>query len=178
MTLWRSFYAIGLLAATRVLEYGLATVLRTLFLFWLAATLATEPVSIEQLGWLSGCWRSIGGETGSSENWTKPAGGSMLATSRVVRNGKTVAYEFLRISETDDGSLVLVAAPSGQASNSFQLASIADQSVTFEDPEHDFPQRLSYTLINAELLHARIEGVSGGELRGVDFPMTRISCDD
>lgn len=152
------------------------TLLLLLFLF------APEPqlaaVKVEQLAWLSGCWRSDQGETGSGEQWSKPAGGSMLGTSRLIRNGRTVAYEFLRISETDAGSLILFAAPSGQASASFALASIASNTVTFANPQHDFPQSISYTLVSPDLLLGRIEGVSKGEPRGVDFPMTRVSCDD
>jgi hypothetical protein len=86
------------------------------------------------------------------------------------------AYEFLRIIETDGGSLSYIAAPSGQASNVFRLLSIGVNEVTFADPAHDFPQRISYRLVVAGRLLARIEGESDGQLRGVDFPMTRSHC--
>lgn len=152
--------------------------LKIVLLFLLAAGTASAPASIEDLAWLRGCWSNDHGEEGSGEQWSKPAGGSMLGISRFVSNGETVAYEFLRISETDDGSLSYFAAPSGQVSSNFALASIATNTVTFEDPQHDFPQRISYTLIAPDRLLGRIEGQSKGKLRGVDFPMTRVDCDD
>ena len=102
----------------------------------------------------------------------------MLGMSRFVHNGSTVAYEFLRINETENGLLSFFAAPSGQASNSFELTSIDENTVTFEDLQHDFPQRISYTLTTADHLLARIEGESKGQFRGVDFPMTRSDCDE
>ena len=102
----------------------------------------------------------------------------MLGMNRVVSGGRTVAYEFLRISETEDGSLIYVAAPSGQVNNSFALTHIDSVSVTFTDPEHDFPQSISYALLSPDRLLARIEGKTNGQVRGVDFPMTRIDCDD
>jgi hypothetical protein len=45
--------------------------------------------------------------------------------------------------------------------------------VTFENPAHDFPQRVIYKLTAPDKLGARIEGMRNGNLRGVDFPMTR-----
>ena len=42
-----------------------------------SAAPATETGSVEDLAWLAGCWASIGGEDGSGEQWTSPAGGTM-----------------------------------------------------------------------------------------------------
>lgn len=82
---------------------------RISLLLSVALAVAAEPVAIERLGWLSGCWQSPGAECGSGEQWSVPAGGTMLGMSRYVRDGKTVSHEFVRISETEDGSLVFLA---------------------------------------------------------------------
>ncbi len=158
------------------MQYGQETMIQVLLLMWISVGLVEEPIDIDRLAWLSGCWTSDGAEEGSGEQWSKPGGGTMLGTSRFVRNGKTVAYEFTRISETEDGSLIFVAAPSGQASNAFPLASIDSHEVVFEDLEHDFPQRILYRLIEPERLLGRIEGEVDGQTRTVDFPMTRSDC--
>jgi len=144
----------------------------------LASGSVEEAVTVDRLAWLTGCWASDGGETGSGEQWSKPGGGSMQGMSRFVRDGKTVAWEFVRIIENEAGSLTFIASPSGQASHAFPLASIDAHEVSFEDPEHDFPQRISYRLLATDRLLGRIEGVSNGQLRGVDFPLTRTSCRD
>ena len=48
----------------------------------------------------------------------------------------------------------------------------------FENPQHDFPQRVIYRLQTDGSLLGRIEGVSKGKEKAVDFPMTRAGCDD
>ena len=141
-----------------------------------AAANANDGIGIENLAWLAGCWAYDGREPGSVEHWLVPAGGAMLAVSRVVRGGRMVSYEFLRIEETADGSLRLIAAPVGQAVTAFALADIGTHAVTFENPEHDFPQRISYRLADGGRLVARAEATSDGETVGIDFPMTRIDC--
>jgi hypothetical protein len=49
--------------------------------------------------------------------------------------------------------------------------------VVFENPEHDFPQRIIYRLIANGKLLGRIEGVVDGTERSADFPMTRSDCE-
>jgi hypothetical protein len=151
---------------------------RILLLLTFSIAFSAEPVDIARLGWLSGCWRSDGGEAGSGEQWSRPVAGSLLGMSRTVRNGKTVGYEFLRIHATDDGSLLLVAAPSGQDSHAFRLASISEHEVVFADPAHDFPQRIVYRLNGPDRLLGRIEGEVNGQFRGIDFPLTREACSE
>jgi len=147
-----------------------------LWLLPFCTVFAAEPTAIDRLAWLSGCWSTDGREPGSGEQWTKPAAGTLLGVSRTVRNGRTVAYEFMRIEETESGSLILVATPSGQDTNTFELADIAEHEVTFADPAHDFPQRVIYRLLGPDRLLGRIEGDFNGQFRAVDFPMTRERC--
>jgi len=131
---------------------------------------------IDDLAWLAGCWSSEGREAGSGEQWSAPAGGTMLGTSRTVRGGRTVEWEFLRIREAEDGILEYVALPSRQAETVFRMSRISDRGVTFENPGHDFPQRIVYRREGLDRLVARIEGSVDGRDRAVEFPMRRASC--
>jgi hypothetical protein len=131
---------------------------------------------IGELHWLAGCWVSDGGESGSGELWTIPAGGSMLGVNRTVRGGRTTAFEFMRITETEHGELLFIASPSGQETTVFVLLSIADDEVVFENPDHDFPQRVIYRRESPGRLLGRIEGEINGEERSIGFPMTRTDC--
>ena len=102
----------------------------------------------------------------------------MLGFNRVVSDGKTVAFEYLRIIEDEDVGLVLIASPSGQETASFSLLNMSDNKVVFANPKHDFPQRIIYRLDDQGNLFGRIEGAIDGTARAVDFPMNRISCGD
>jgi Domain of unknown function (DUF6265) len=128
------------------------------------------------LSWLAGCWASEGGEPGSGEQWMAPAGGTLLGVGRTVRRGATIEHEFLQIRTNVEGRLVYIARPSGQPEASFVATAVTEAAVTFENLEHDFPQRVSYRRIDRDRIAARIEGRRGGEMRAVDFPMQRTSC--
>jgi hypothetical protein len=131
---------------------------------------------VADLAWLAGCWEAEGGEPGSEEHWLAPAGGTLFGISRTVRGGQTVTHELMQIRERAPGELVFIASPAGQATTTFTLVAQGAGSVTFENPEHDFPQRVIYRRDGA-LLRARIEGTADGGEKGIDFPFRRRACD-
>jgi hypothetical protein len=101
----------------------------------------------------------------------------MFGVSRTVKNGRTVEFEFMQLRVNAEGKLVFIALPSGQKEVTFVAANVGKDSVTFENPQHDFPQKVSYRLESGDRLIGRIEGSRGGTLRGVDFPMRRVACE-
>jgi len=133
---------------------------------------AAPPSTVQDLAWLSGCWASVDGEAGSGETWTLPAGGTLLGVSRTVKRGKTVAHEFMQIRETGPGQIAFIALPSGQKEASFPLVRLSGKEAVFENPQHDFPQRVIYRR-DGDLLTGRVEGSEGGKTKGFDFPMKR-----
>jgi len=137
---------------------------------------AVAEHDVSALAWLAGCWAPEKGDPGSVEHWLAPAGGTMLGVGRTVKNGKTVEFEFMQLRTNADGKLVYIALHSGQETT-FVATSIGKDSATFENPQHDFPQKVIYRLESADRLFARIEGTRNGTLRGVDFPMRRVSCE-
>jgi len=142
-----------------------------------SAMAENDKAPLSALDWLKGCWGSTNRGREVSEQWMKPAGQTMLGMSRTIANGKTVAYEFLQIRQDASGDLFYVAKPSGQTEASFKLVKFTRNEFVFENPDHDFPQRIIYRLETDGSLSARIEGKNKGEEKSVDFPMKRIPCD-
>ena len=136
--------------------------------------LQAEAALIDQLQWMAGCWRQNAGGRVIDEFWMAPAGGLMLGSGRTVANGRVVEFEFMQIRE-DAGRLVFTAKPSGQPEASFPSIRSSSREVVFENPAHDFPQRVIYR-IAGDSLTGRIEGMQNGKLRTVDFPMQRVPC--
>jgi hypothetical protein len=142
-----------------------------------AFSFGASAAGVEQLSWLSGCWRSAGGERQTTEQWMKPGGDQMLGMSHTVAGAKTREFEFMRIVQEENGEIFFIAQPSRQNETRFKLTFIGDREARFEKSKHDFPQRVIYRRDGDKLL-GRIEGVSGGKERAIDFPMMRISCDE
>ncbi len=138
---------------------------------------AAEPPdsSVARLSWLAGCWESVRGDRRVEEQWMAPRGGTMLGMSRTVTGTRTSEFEFMQIRE-QEGRLVFIARPSGQSEASFSSIELTASKVVFENSAHDFPQRVIYRLEGDGSLAARIEGMKGGEARGVDFPMRPTRC--
>ena len=154
-----------------------AIVMAALFLPLGGMRASASEASLDQLSWLGGCWNLESMEAGSGEQWMSPAGASMLGVSRMVHQGKTVAFEFMRIAQDADGSIAFYAQPSGKPPTKFSVLRMDDSEVVFENPGHDFPQRVIYRRVSPAQLHASIEGMQGGSLKRMDFPMSRVSCD-
>ena len=136
---------------------------------------ASALVDISSLDWLAGCWTGTSGARSVEEHWMKPAGGTMFGMSRTVAGDKTLEFEFLELRQQGTG-VSYIARPSGQPQASFQWVSGTRTSARFENPAHDFPQVITYTVNPDGSLLARIEGTSKGKHRAVDFPMRRGGC--
>jgi len=132
--------------------------------------------TLGDLAWLAGCWEGGQESRRREEFWIKPAGGMMLGLGRAVSNGKMIEFEYMRLHE-DRGSIYFTARPSNQPEASFKLATLSRTEAVFENPEHDFPQRISYRQLADGSLLVRIEGEAQGKKRAVDFPFKRMKCE-
>jgi hypothetical protein len=139
------------------------------------AARSQQSRTIHDISWLEGCWMASSGPRTVEENWTVPRGGTMIGVSRAVRDGRLTGYELIILKE-DGGTLVYEAHPSGQAPNEFRATVITATSAVFEDPDHDFPQRVCYRLVGPDSLLAWVEGTINGQEKRIEFPYTRVAC--
>jgi uncharacterized protein DUF6265 len=143
------------------------------------ASFATAPVlaqqSIATVAWMQGCWQSSTPERSVYEQWTAPQAGSMLGVGRTVRGERLIEYEFVLLQERD-GRLAYEAHPSGQPSAVFTSSTVGDAMVVFENPEHDFPQRVGYRKEGADAVVAWVEGTEKGKPRRLEFSYHRVAC--
>ncbi len=137
-----------------------------------------SKASIDSLVFLSGCWEISTPERKLlvSEQWMSPAGFAMIGMGRTVRNGKMGSYEFLRIVQDDTGIHYIAKPSQSKSETSFKLVKWAANEAVFENPAHDFPQRIIYKLSGTDSLAARIEGTMNGKATGMDFPYVRGKC--
>jgi len=132
-------------------------------------------VTIGQVSWLQGCWQMTAGDRVVEEHWMAPRGGVMLSLGRTVRGGKLVEYEWVMLSE-QEGKLAYDAHPSGQKSALFTADSASSAEVVFENPAHDYPQRVGYKR-DGDALLGWIDGTVGGKAQRAEFPYRRVACE-
>jgi len=129
-----------------------------------------QTEGFEAVRFLVGSWRHDGKGTAVEEHWMDADGGTMVGMGRTVREGKPAFFEFLRIEKTKDG-LVYQASPAGRRPVPFKLVESGGNKATFENLEHDFPQRIRYWLDEQGRLRARVEDKDG--TKGEDFVFQR-----
>lgn len=121
---------------------------------WLA--LPPTAVSAVSLDWLAGDWCGQLGDAQIEESWTTPVGGSLLGMSRTLAGEEMQSFEYMRI-ETREGKPHFVAQPGGAPPTAFAMSAQDAQSVSFQNPGHDFPQTVRYWRDGAGL-RAEISG--------------------
>ena len=87
------------------------------------------------------------------EVWSASEDGYYFGYNVVLKDGHAIFFEQMRI---DPAPLpVFNAYPSGEGPFPFAAVELSEVSVTFANPEHDFPQKIKYWR-DGETLHAVI----------------------
>ncbi len=136
---------------------------------------AKSSEKIDELQWLLGTWVNQNAAEYSQETWSAENASTLTAYSFVEVDGKVVFAETMALEKKGE-DLVLTVATANQKDSrpvSFKMISSENGQFTFENKNHDFPQRITYSNPAKDSLHAWIEGQVEGELRKIDFHFSR-----
>ncbi len=118
---------------------------------------AQPDAPLEKLAWMFDKWVSQGETTTMYEEWMIINDTLAEGSSRTIKNGEVIFEEKLKLI-SESGNLYYVADVShNPAPVYFKLTECEKNKAVFENPEHDFPQKITYVLENGNL-HAFIEG--------------------
>ena len=121
---------------------------------------APPQATVADLGWMAGRWVSEANGRWTEEHWSAPRAGTMMGYSW-SGSGETIReYEYLRLQAGEDDEIVYLAQPNGRAGVGFYLAQGDATSATFENPTHDFPQRIRYVR-TGDIMVATISKLDG-----------------
>lgn len=121
---------------------------------------AAPHTQVSDLAWMSGHWTTEQDGTWTEEHWSAPRAGTMIGYSRSGQGATMREYEYLRLEPGAGGVPAYVASPGGGPAVSFPLARSDATGATFENPSHDFPQRIVYRRIGSEMV-ATISAIDG-----------------
>lgn len=133
-----------------------------------AAPARVTPASpVATLAWLRGRW--CGAHDGGTfcEAW-RDVDGALVGEGAFERDGARVFGEALRIEARADG-VFYVATPEGEGTTAFRLTRASADEAVFENPQHDFPKRITYLRRGLDGLVAVVEGGA----RRIEFSLTR-----
>lgn len=136
---------------------------------------AKESVIVSRFSWLNGNWVMPGDEATITESWKTINDTLMEGRSDFVKGDSVIPSETIRLYQRQ-GDLYYEPTTAGQNDAmpvAFKLTSFSDTSFVAENPEHDFPKRISYTLVNKDSIHAFIDGGPSASSGKSDFYYSR-----
>ena len=134
----------------------------------------TTPSRLHELGFMTGCWRGLSGNGSTiEEQYTTTSDNLILGVTRYLRAGVTRNFEFTVISTAGDGS-TLLPHPGGKSGVTFLEASRSWRAVVWENPRHDYPQRITYERFTPDSMLARIELMDGSN--ATEYRMGKVTC--
>jgi hypothetical protein len=134
------------------------------------------PTELERMtDWILGEWHHVSGGNHSIESWTKESDTSFTGKSWFLVGKDTALSESIRLVQRGQDILYipLVKGQNGNKPVEFRLTDTANNQLVFENPSHDFPQKISYKLISRNYLSAKISGMQNGQMRSEEFQMIR-----
>lgn len=134
-----------------------------------------EKTAMQKLLWIVDSWVSPdGSDSRSYEEWKVTGDNLYEGSSKTIKNGEVTFSETLKIENTPDGIYYVADVPHNPAPVKFLLTNVSDTSAVFENPEHDFPKKITYLLEEGNL-HAFIEGPGkDGNTKKIDFYFNKM----
>lgn len=140
------------------------------------APVAEAPNKMAKAEWLLGAWDNTMPEGTLTEKWEKVNDSVMHGESHFVMGGKdTVFAEHINLESTN-GKLAYVVTIPGQNGDKpvrFDMTTSNENQIVFENPQHDFPNKIVYNKIGNDSLTAEISGMKKGKPASEQFAMKR-----
>jgi hypothetical protein len=118
----------------------------------------TDSNPFDKLSWIVDKWISPPGESITYENWVRIDDTAYSGESHSVINGITVFAEQLKIEKIGGDIFYTAVVEHNPGPVYFKLIELDTNKAVFENPEHDYPNRIIYMLKDDGSLYAKIEG--------------------
>jgi hypothetical protein len=120
---------------------------------------------------MAGTWSQAKDGAMVREMWLPPKDGAMAGVTLTTRPGKPANAEYAKIT-VEPAGVTYTAYVGGQPPTPFVLKPGKPGEAVFENPAHDFPQRVVYRRCGHDLC-AGIEGMIKGKLEREEWRYTR-----
>jgi hypothetical protein len=132
--------------------------------------------NITIFSWLNGQWAMPEKEGTITEEWKAVNDSLMEGKSDFVKGDSVIPFETIRIFRKDT-VFYYEAKAAGQNNEkpvAFKFTSFSDTGFVAENPQHDFPKRISYTLVNKDSIHAFVDGGAAMPNKKSDYYYSRV----
>ncbi len=162
------------------IAFSIATVALTLVIscnkYDAKGNLIKKYDELQKATWLLGEWEKKDSLGTLKEIWTSKDDSTFIGQSYYIQNEKdTIHNEQIELLQ-DAEHLIYIATIKGENNNTsvpFQMTNDEDSLLVFENPKHDYPQKIQYKLMKNNSLIAIISGKEKGKITSESYPMTK-----
>lgn len=129
----------------------------------------------QKMEWLVGEWEQKLPEGTVIEIWKKENDSTLYGKSFFIKENDTIHKEsiVLRQQKDDLQYIPIVEGQNNDEPITFTMTSDTEANFTFENPTHDYPQKISYKKINATSLMTTISGTQKGKQSQESYSLTK-----
>lgn len=121
---------------------------------------------LQQISWLEGNWENKLDDGLLIEKWKKNNDSVYLGKSYFIRGNDTLHFESIELIQRND-DLLYIPTVKGQNNNEpieFKLSKSTENTFTFENSSHDYPQTIEYKKVTNSQLSATVSGNQDGKV--------------
>ena len=131
---------------------------------------------LQKANWLLGEWEKTDSLGTLKEIWTSEDDSTFIGESYYIQNEKdTLHNEQIELMQDGD-HLIYAATVEGENNDTaipFQMTKAEDSLLVFENPKHDYPQKIQYKLMKNGSIVATISGKQRKKISSESYPMTK-----
>jgi hypothetical protein len=132
---------------------------------------------LEKANWMLGEWEKTDSLGTLREIWERLDDSTFIGLSYYIQNEKdTLHNEQVELMQNGD-HLIYTATIKGENNDSpipFQMTKDEDSLLVFENPKHEYPQKIQYKLIKNRSIVATISGKQNGKNSAENYSLKQI----
>ena len=128
--------------------------------------------SVKSFHWLNGSWQMQTRRGVITEKWAVANDSTLAGESKMTRaDGTEIPLEKIELCFRNGNYYYIptVRNQNGQQPTEFKITSHSETGFVAENPQHDFPKRITYKLINKDSIHAVIDDGSTAPVKKSDY---------
>ena len=136
---------------------------------------SNEKSKIDDLKWFLGRWmQTEGPDLVSYEEWKRVSPSLYQGLAWTIYHSDTVHVETIDLSLEGQDLYYIPTVEENEGPVRFKMSVMSADSVLFENPEHDFPQKITYIARGDSMILAKISGAKNGKPLTKEFPLHRV----
>jgi len=136
----------------------------------------SKYIELEKVKWVLGSWENVTSQGTLTEIWERENDSTFSGISYFLKGTDTLFTEKISLQQRDDQLLYVPTITNQNAGKpvAFAMIAISDKQFVFENPKHDFPQKITYNLIKKDSIVAEISGTENGMAKNETFPLKKM----